>query len=206
VTPEVSTGIADLDDLLGGGVPAGSLVLLTAEPTSHAPRLLRRLAEARNGRYVAVEPLKSMVEDAFERDGRGELPPIDGVDGDESIEEFGSVLSGLGDRTTLVVDGVGPLERAGDQYRSLLSFVRERTGAAGGVAYLYGVEGRAVPPKRDLTERAADVVLRLRTTVDTDGFETQLDVETFRERPGRRRTVELTLGSTVRVDVSRDIA
>lgn len=74
----------------------------------------------------------------------------------------------ISDRSTLVIDTIDPLESA--EPRRLWSFlngVRSRLEETGSLGVLNAMNGRTVPPNRDVTEHFADVVFELKT--DTRG-------------------------------------
>lgn len=58
-----STGLAELDRKLRGGVPPGSLVVLTAPPDTQSELLLERVAATNDSTYVTTLREESTVAD-----------------------------------------------------------------------------------------------------------------------------------------------
>ncbi|WP_256403519.1 RAD55 family ATPase [Halorubrum salinum] len=204
------TGISVLDREFGGGLPSGSVVVLTASPASQSELIVDRLARVRECRYLTTVRSPEAVEDGLKRDSGGT------ADGDgvvvssveaEPIDDALSVADDLPERGTLVVDSVGPFE-AGDRdgYRAFLNGVRRRVVDAGGIAVLHALKGETDGPNRTVTTQVADVVFDLRTTVTGTEIANRLVVPKFRGGAALEEPLKLKLTDTVTVDTSRDIA
>ncbi|UOO94558.1 transcriptional regulator [Halococcus dombrowskii] len=208
MSTRLPTGIDVLDNRLGGGVPAGSIVALSAPPASQAELLLAEFVVPRETLYLTFERPAAVVSANIERTNvdTGE-PTIQAVDSDEPIDEALTVLDDLPERSTVVVDSHSAIERAErPAFLEFMAGLRRRLDNTGSLAVLHCLDGRDVSPLRDSTEHLADVIFRL--TTDTTGatVENRLAVPKFRGGRALTETLKLTLTDRVAVDTSRDIA
>ncbi|MFD1571540.1 RAD55 family ATPase [Halorubrum laminariae] len=206
------TGISVLDREFGGGLPSGSVVVLTASPASQSELIVDRLARVRACRYLTTVRSPAAVEDGLRRDrGRSadenESVVVSAVDEADPIDDALSIADDLPDRGTFVVDSVGPFEAEDrDSYRAFLNGVRQRVADADGLAVLHALKGETDGPTRAVTEQVADVVFDLRTTVTGTEIANRLVVPKFRGGAALEEPLKLKLTDTVTVDTSRDIA
>lgn len=158
----ISTGLPALDERLGGGLPAGSLVALTAPPDSQSEQLLYAAAAATDGaRYRSTFRPADEIREVFDAAYPNADVPVDRVRDDEFLSDPASVV-GDGEGL-LVVDTATELERAGrDEYRRALDVVKRRLRSGGGAAVLHCLDIEPSPMRRGLTLGRADVALRLR--------------------------------------------
>ncbi|GAB3694557.1 RAD55 family ATPase [Halorubrum pallidum] len=206
------TGISVLDREFGGGLPSGSVVVLTADPASQSELIIDRLSRVRECRYLTTVRSPEAVEDGLTRDtgstgDEEEGVVVSAVDEADPIEDALAVADGLPERGTLVVDSVGPFE-AGDRnsYRAFLNGVRRRVVDAGGIAVLHALKGKTDGRNRTVTEQIADIVFDLRTTVTGTEIANRLIVPKFRGGAALEEPLKLKLTDSVTVDTSRDIA
>jgi KaiC/GvpD/RAD55 family RecA-like ATPase len=202
----VQTGIAPLDRKLGGGIPAGRTVLLSAPPDSQSELLLASIADQAETRYLTVERPGGSVERTLSQ-RPAPTAEVRSLDAMEPLTALASELRGQELPQVLVLDRMAPFERCDpDRYRAALSTVVQAADAAGTVVVMHGVSGARVPARRDLTTYMADVVFDLRPEFDGTDLTTRLFVPKF--RGGRALTEPLVLELTERVvvDTSRDIA
>jgi hypothetical protein len=156
-----STGVGALDDLLDGGVPAGSLVVLLADPGSPAERLLYAASAVGPTRYLSALRPPGEVRDGLAAHG-ADGAAVAGVSGDDLLSAPEDHLSALGDGSLLVVDPVTEAEQGGrEPYRGLLETTKRRLRETGSVGLLHCP--RTTPPtlRRDLTLGLADGVWSL---------------------------------------------
>ncbi|EMA50354.1 RAD55 family ATPase [Halococcus thailandensis] len=202
------TGIDVLDNRLGGGVPAGSIVALSAPPASQAELLLAEFVVPRDTLYLALDRPAAVVSANIERtDVDTGDPTVRTIDADDPIDEALAVLDDLPERSTVVVDPQSVIERAKrPAFLEFMTGLRRRVDDTGSIAVLHCLDGRDVSPLRDSTEHLADVIFRL--TTDTTGatIENRLAVPKFRGGRALTETLKLTLTDRVAVDTSRDIA
>lgn len=204
----LETGIEILDRRLDGGIPAGSIVALTASPSSQAELLLYELTAERGSLYLTADRDEAAVRDALDATPApvGE-PTVREVTGTEPIETADRLFRALPEGANLIVDPADPLERCdADRYREFLNDLREHLSDTGSIAVLHCLDGAAVPDARDTTEHVADVVFDLTTTVRGTDLVNRLAVTKFRGGAALTETIKLELSDRVAVDTSRDIA
>ena len=187
------TGTAELDRRLGGGLPAGSVVALVADPASQAEHLLYRATGVRGTLYLSTDRSRNGVRRAIESASvTSGTPTIRRVAGDDALEEATALIGKLPDTANLIVDPIDEFERRnGSAYRSFLEALTARMDETDGLAILHCLDGD--PPNRAATLRAADAVFELETVtpgVGTD-VERYLTVPKYRPDAGFAETVEL---------------
>lgn len=205
---QLRTGLRTLDRKLDGGLPAGSVVALSASPASQAELFLYRFAVARSTLYLTTERPAPAVRSGIERAGfptegiavreTGRQTPLDAADRLLRAPPI--------DPEFVLIDAVDALERAdAASYRAFLDTLQSYVARTETVAVLHCLDGRRVPERRDLTEYVADVILDLDTHADDD-VETRLTVPKFRGGRALTDAIKLELAGDIRIDTSRDIA
>jgi len=202
------TGIEVLDREIGGGIPGGSIVLLSADPASQSELFLYELTAARPTLYLTTVRSDAAVRDSLDRIGtRTGNPTVRDVGGDNPLDQANKFVSQLPEESNLIVDVVDELERRdASRFRSFLNDVQNHMINTGGLAVLHGLKGESTPARRDMTTHMADVVFDLRTNVDGAEIENRLAVPKFRGGQALEDTIKLKLARQVDVDTSRDIA
>jgi len=201
------TGISVLDRQLDGGIPPGSILLLSADPASQSESLLYEIAGARGTLYVTTVRSEEAVRDAVDRYrggvGRltirdaGDYPPIDNAT---------RLVRELPESSNLLVDVVDPLEEADStRYRAFLNELQTHMVNTGSIAVLHAMHGDS-PSNRALTKHMADVVFDLRTDTSGSQIVNRLAVPKFRGGSALEETIKLQLTDGVTIDTSRDIA
>lgn len=201
MTDRLSTGVDVIDRRLGGGVPPGTLMALSAPPDTGSEQLLRAFLEAHGGRYLTLlrsadevsNELSSFVDVTHARPGDLLATPED---------RFG----GLGDGSVLVVDPVNELEaRDSDDYVALLSRLKQRLVETGSVGVLHCLRTATEPDHRWLTLGRADWAWHLELTRLPLSVETRLYITKSRGGRSLPEPLKLQLLDGVQVDTSRDI-
>jgi KaiC/GvpD/RAD55 family RecA-like ATPase len=207
VSDRLSTGITVLDRELGGGLPAGSIVYLDADPASQSELFLYELTAVRGTLYLTTLRSDQAVRDAIDRTlGRAGSPTVRSVGGEAPLDVANRLVHDLPERANLVVDVVDVLEAADAvRYRAFLNDLQTHMVNTGGLAVLHGMKGED-PSNRKYTKHMADVVFDLRTAVDGAEIENRLAVPKFRGGRAPEETLKLRLAEEVAVDTSRDIA
>lgn len=202
------TGISVLDRKLGGGIPAGSIVVLSADPASQSELFLQELTAARKTLYLTTVRSEAAVQDGFDRStATTGKPTIRDVGGDAALDQANSLISTLPNDSTLIVDPVDQLERAEHaRYRRFLNELQTHMVNTNGVAFLHALKGVDVPAHRDLTNHVADAVFDLRTHVTPTEVENRLAIPKFRGGNALEEPMKLKLARSVAIDTSRDIA
>ncbi|MFW5935510.1 MAG: RAD55 family ATPase [Halolamina sp.] len=204
----LSTGINVLDRELEGGLPAGSIVLLSAEPASQSELFLYELTSARPTLYLTTVRSDQAVVDGIERTNtRTGDPNVRDVGGDAPLDKANRLIGTLPEGATLIIDVVDSLERYDRaRFRRFLNELQTVMVNTGGLAILHGLAGVDVPDNRDVTAHVADVVFDLRTTITNAEIENRLVVPKFRGGKALAEPIKLRLAESVNIDTSRDIA
>jgi len=203
----LDTGIDVLDRKLNGGVPPGSLALLSADPASQSEQFLYELTTPRHTLYLTTARPTDAVESALgDAGGAVDGTAIYSLD-ERPLKRAHSLVSDCPRRTTVIIDTVDMLEDTeGSRFLRFLNSVRGELRTKDGFAVLHGMDGRQVPVQRDITEYLADIIFELSTEVRGESIENRLIVPKFRGGEPFDETVKLELNKRVAIDTSRDIA
>lgn len=198
-----ATGIDILDRRLDGGIPGGSVVALTASPASQAELFLRTFTTMGATTYLSTRRSGAAVRRSTV-DG-GDVNVYE-VERNAPTDHANRILRSHAADRNLVVDPVDPLERDGDaRFASFLDALERHVTNTNRIGFLYGLDGRAVSPQRDLTEYTADIVFRLSLEVQGDAIEARLAVPKFRGGHALDDVIKLELTDEISIDTSRDI-
>ncbi|MFB6129764.1 MAG: RAD55 family ATPase [Salinigranum sp.] len=202
------TGITVLDRQLDGGIPPGSIVLLSADPASQSELFLYELTAARATLYMTTVRSDQAVRDALRRvPGRTGNPTVREVSGEAALDQANRLVGSLPENANLIIDVVDVLERAAPtRYREFLNQVQTHMINTGGLAILHALKGQSIPDNRDMSQHMADVVFDLQTRTKGSEIENRLAVPKFRGGSALEETIKLRLSREVSVDTSRDIA
>lgn len=205
---KLPTGIDVLDRMLGGGIPAGSVIALTAAPASQSELILYELTAARRTLYLTTQRSPESVGDALERTPtRVGKPNIQAVPGDMPLDHAIQQVRTLPEESNLIIDPVDPFEEEPiGQYRHFLNTLQTHMINTDSITMLHCLDGRHAPQLRDLTEYMADVVFQLETTVSGESLTNRLTVPKFRGGRALDEPIKLELRERVSIDTSRDIA
>ncbi len=203
------TGIDVLDRKLDGGIPAGSIVVLNANPASQAELFLYELTATRGTLYLSLDRSKQAIRDSLEHSptNTGE-PTVRHVSGEAPLDNASKLVSALPETSNLIIDPLDVLEEQEppSRFRSFMNDLQNHIFNTGSLAVLHCLDGRSVPPLRDTTEHFADVVFQMNTTVEGDEIENQLAIPKFRGGRAPTNVIKLNLVEEVSIDTSRDIA
>ena len=165
---QLSTGTAMLDEWLGGGVHAGSVVALVSPPDSPAEELLYPVVDANPGRYLSLLRPPAEVDRhaaALGFDGVEAIP----VESSPLLNDPAGSLSGLAPESVVVVDPLTELEREGrDRYLEFLVTLHRAVVTTDSVAVLHCPRMNPRALQRDLTLVRADTVLEVVVQRSTD--------------------------------------
>lgn len=204
----LSTGMEVLDRKFGGGIPAGRVIALSADPASQSELFLYEMAAVRETVYLTSERTATDVEQALEETGTSQ----DGVEihqltAADPLGDAWPVIDDVEDESTVIVDPIGPLEATAEsEYRAFMNDLKDRTAETDSLALLHCLDGREVPAQRDRTEYLADIVFDLITDLRGGSIENSLSIPKFRGGRSLTETIALDLTSDVTIDVSRKIA
>lgn len=204
----LSTGIDVLDRKLGGGIPGGKIVALSARPASQSELLLYEMSGVRETVYLTTDRRAIDVEDSL-RDNDVPLDEIEihRLEAESPFQAGRRAIQSLPERSLLVVDTVNPLERQeAPEYRSFLNEIKAQTVEKNGLALLHCLDGEANPSQRDRTEYLSDIIFSLNTNLRGKSIENTLSIPKFRGGRALPEAVDLDLTTDVTIDVSRKIA
>jgi hypothetical protein len=181
----LSTGISLLDNALGGGVPSGSLVALTAPPRAQSEPLLYAMAAENRTRYLSMLRPAEEVTDAL----RATVPvdpqtvqiDVRGVDGDDILGNPEAAMEGLEANSLVVVDPTTELEQGDrERYRAFLDTAKRALRMTDSVGLFHCHENTPSVLRRDMTVARADLVWDVSAEVVDDDLRTRLAVPKFR--------------------------
>ncbi len=198
-----------LDRKLDGGIPAGSTVVLSADPASQAELFLYELTATRGTLWLSLDRTAEAVTDSIDNSSASTGDPtVRHITGEAPLDNAGKLVSALPETSNLIVDPIDVLEaqEPPSRYRSFMNDLQNHIFNTDSLAILHSLEGRNVPPMRDTTEHFADVVFSLRTSVVGDQVENRLAIPKFRGGRAPSDVIKLDLVEDVSIDTSRDIA
>jgi archaellum biogenesis ATPase FlaH len=203
------TGIDVLDRKLDGGLPAGSMVVLAADPASQAELFLYELTATRGTLWLSLDRTAESVTDSINNSpaNTGD-PTVRHITGEAPLDNAGKLISALPETSNLIVDPLDVLEaqEPPSRFRSFMNDLQNHIFNTDSLAILHCLDGRSVPPLRDTTEHFADVVFYLKTDVTGDEVENRLAVPKFRGGRAPSDVIKMDLVEEVSIDTSRDIA
>lgn len=209
MTDRLRTGIDVLDRKLDGGIPAGSMVTLSAPPSSQAELFLYELTATRGTLWLSLNRTAEAVTDSVEATPTetGD-PTVRHITGEAPLDNASKLISALPETSNLIVDPLDVLEsqEPPSRFRSFMNDLQNHIFNTNSLAILHCLEGRNVPPLRDTTEHFADVIFHLETDVSGDEVENRLAIPKFRGGRAPSDTIKLDLVEEVSIDTSRDIA
>jgi KaiC/GvpD/RAD55 family RecA-like ATPase len=202
------TGIEVLDRKLDGGIPAGSIVALTAAPASQAELFLYELTATRGTLYLSLNRTGDAVSSSIDRSlAKTGDPTVRDVAGEAPLDNATKLVSALPESSNLIIDPLDVLERQeAPRFRNFMNELQNHIYNTGSLALLHCLDGIDVPPMRDTTLHMADIVFDLDTRVNGDRIENRLTVPKFRGGVAIPDVVKLELAEEVAIDTSRDIA
>ena len=209
MTKRLRTGIDVLDRKLDGGLPAGSMVTLAADPASQAELLLYELTSTRGTLWLSLDRTAEAVSDSIQSTpAQTGDPTIRHISGEAPLDNAGKLVSALPETSNLIVDPLDVLEsqEPPSRFRSFMNDLQNHIINTNSLAILHCLNGRSVPPLRDTTEHFADVVFELETGISGDELENRLSIPKFRGGRAPTDVIKLDLVEEVSIDTSRDIA
>jgi len=166
--PEIRlpTGIAPVDSELEGGIPAGSVVALSAEPGSRSELLLHALTRERGTLYLTVDTPREAVHQALNTSvvQTGD-PTVRELDEQALLRDGSELLGRLPHQVNVVIDPMNQLERQDQEaYYEFLQMLSDAVRVTDSVALLHTLDCTPTPRNRVTTERFVDLMLRCETT------------------------------------------
>lgn len=201
------TGIDILDRKLGGGVPEGTVVALSAQSASQAELFLYEFASTRETVYLSTVRAEASVSTVLaDHVADPETVDVYRVGDADPVEDARAALADIDGDATVIVDPVDVLE-AGDAaaYRGFLADLKRRVTDTGAVAVLHCLGDDPTPARRRTTVHVADLVFEVETAVSGDSIVNRLVVPKFRNGRSVEDVIKLDLTGDVAVDMSRNI-
>ncbi len=209
VTDRLRTGIDVLDRKLDGGLPAGSMVALTAHPASQAELFLYELTATRGTLWLSLDRSAEAIRESISNTPTetGD-PTVRHISGEAPLDNAGKLVSALPETSNLIIDPVDVLEyqEPHSRFRSFLNDLQNHIFNTNSLGIMLCLDGRNTPELRDTTEHFADVVFDLHTDTTGDEVTNRLAIPKFRGGHAPPNTIKLDLVEEVSVDTSRDIA
>jgi len=205
----LETGIEVLDRKLEGGIPAGSIVVLSAQPASQAELFLYELTATRGTLWLSLNrTAEAVTESIANTPTETGDPTVRHITGEAPLDNAGKLVSALPETSNLIIDPVDVLEsqEPPSRFRSFMNDLQNHIFNTNSLAILHSLDGQSIPPLRDTTEHFADVVFHLDTDLSSDEVENRLSVPKFRGGKAPVETIKLDLVEEVKVDTTRDIA
>lgn len=206
----IPTGVTSLDRELEGGIPTGSIVVLSADPASQAELLLQTIStrDDRETFYITTQRSREAVRDSYTRmPGDPAIPRIQSVDAESPLDSASDLIKRIPEESTVIIDTANTLEEADAmRYRRFINQLQTHMINTGGIAILYSLDGEHVPVNRDISYSMADIVFKLLTRIDGEEVENRLVVPKFRGGSALEQAIKLELTERVSIDTSRDIA
>lgn len=204
----LSTGVGPLDRYLDGGLPAGSLVAVTAPPESQSELLLYELVANHPALYVSTVRSAELMADVFDRlpFDVGD-PAVHYAEPARALDAADDYHAMAGEGGVVVVDPVNVLEtKSRDRYQEFLNAFANHMRNVDGVGVLHCHRTDPEPDLRSVTAAFADVVLTLERDVDGTYVDHYLGLAKHRGGLSPEELLKLDFGQRVSVDTSRDIA
>ena len=105
------TGIDVLDRKLDGGIPAGSIVALTARPASQAELFLYELTATRGTLWLSLDrTAESVIASIEQTPANTGDPTVRHISGEAPLDNAGKLVSALPETSNLIVDPLDVLE------------------------------------------------------------------------------------------------
>ncbi len=203
------TGFDALDRRLGGGLPAGSVVVLSADPASQAELILYELTVTRGTLYLSLDRSAGAVTASIANTpAETGDPTVRHISGEAPLESASKLISALPEASNLIVDPVDVLEmqESPPRFRRFLNDLQEQILDTNSLGVIHCLDGQSVPPLRDTTEHFADVVFDLRTDVSGDEVGHRLAIPKFRGGRPPTDIVDIDLSETVSLASGNDTA
>ncbi|HKJ58518.1 MAG TPA: hypothetical protein VKA37_04765 [Halobacteriales archaeon] len=203
----LSTGIDELDERLGGGIPPGRILSFVATADTQSELLVKHLVAQHDCLYLSTLRPKWEVEEEVRDYVQKSAPSSGGTDvhieqltPDSRLDSARRYVEELDGRTIVVIDSANELEdREKERYVYFIDELKRKLWETGSVGLFYCIEEAEPSEGRDVTLRRADLVWRLRQSDVGDGLDHELLVSKFRS--GRALTEPLMLSLTDEVEV-----
>lgn len=207
--PRVTTGIPFLDQLLGGGFPAKSVVCFRMDPTVGADVFLYQFATARRCHYVTPAKRADDIQRTMTDFG---MDPVNVVflTGDEAKYLLPRHLQKIREEreANLVLDPFSfyvNTSKNPEKVRKLLELLRDVVSQTGGVALLALFTGTHMKELENVVFNFCDAIVEVESHTAGERQETVLSIPKIRGTTPLSR-VKVVIGEKIKIDTSREIA
>lgn len=207
---EFTTDLTALDKALGGGLTAGSIVVVRAPPHIQSEQLVQATLTANSPSVHAVtlRPAQTLRQEyRADPNPSGSAPQVESVDSSSIFSDGSAVLEGADEHNILAFDPVNELEDAGlDQYRDFLRTASQVARAEDTVIILHAFQQDSQTAARKRTLALADTVLTIDEEISGQqvGYFLYVSRNRLGDRPDDR--LKFKIKDQITVDTSRDIA
>lgn len=207
----LSTGIREVDRTLGGGIPAGSMVVLTSPPDAQVDPLLHAGVHVRPSHYFTTIRTPEAVTEELDRTLTDpQLESVRHVGTEGALVDILAGMESMGTQQDVIVDVFDPLEESADRqpFVTFLSDFSKRLQETGSIGIVHCLDTKETPANRKFTLSTADFIWRLRCRREGSDITHELEIPKANglTLADSDRVLDLNLGRSVTVDTSRDIA
>lgn len=175
----LSTGMEAFDRIFGGGIPPGSLVVLTSPPEAQVDPLLHASLHDRPTHYFTTirdpEAIRTEIGRLLEDP---QIRSMTNVSIEDGLSQIISGISDLEAGEDVIISILDPLEESAvlSEYVSFLNNFVKRLQETGSIAILHCLETDDHLPNRRFTLAAADFVWQLRIQRQTHKLHYTLEI------------------------------
>lgn len=207
----LSTGVRAIDRTFDGGLPPGSMVVLTSPPEAQVDPLLNAGVHVRPSLYFTTIRTETAVRDELDRlREEPQLQAVRNVGVDGALVDILGGMEALRPESDVIVDVLDPLEASVDQstYVQFLNDFTDRLQVTDSLGIVHCLDTDDAPDNRKLTLATADFVWQLRCRRERSKllYELEIPKASGIALDDADRQLDLNLGQTVTIDTSRDIA
>ncbi len=207
--PRVTTGIPFLDQLLGGGFPAKSVICFRMDPAVGADVFLYQFATAKRCHYITPSKRPDDIQRAMAEFG---MDPgnVAFLAGDEAKYLLPRYLQKVREEkeANLVLDPFSfyvDTSHRPEKVRKLLELLRDVVSQTGGVALLSLFTGTHMKELENVVLTFCDAIVEVESHTIGERQETVLSIPKIRGTVPLSR-VKVVIGEKIKIDTSREIA
>lgn len=204
-----STGLPFLDFRLDGGIPAGTLLALTAPVSSQSEHLLYHLATSQPLLYLSTtNPAEVELRTAIEEAAISSPEDLEfkHASPQELLADSASSFDRIRPESFVVIDPIDRLERAEyDQYVPFINTLKERLRETDSVGVFHCLDTASPPDNRQFTLKRADTVWQLEQIARSREIDTRLLVTKARRGRALSEPIPIAISDHVRIDTSQRI-
>ena len=236
LAPDIlSCGIYVLDRSIGGGIPAGSMVYVSADTRSMAEVFLYQFTQARKTYYFCTERRPDYVKQDI-MNMKFDVSDIELVDvyGSYFLSPQGEMIDNVGNEfvdakivefmeynleSILSDDSNGPVTIVIDTFsfflnlnvnhgmiRRLLNVIYETTKKTGGLTFLYGLKDSIDKRMENEIFNTSDAIFDIEMENSADKIVNKLSIPKIRGMTPTAEIIKFKIGEGIQIDTSRDIA